>query len=95
LTNTINFNNLRGDLFDGLTTAIVSLPENAIKDASEQGRQVLVVGAGGKVKRRLEKFGIMRFVPTHHMFVERVGALKQPVALVKYNHEVGVNTFNS
>jgi len=55
--------------------------ENAIKDASEQGRQVLIVGAGGKVKRRLEKFGIISFVPTHHMFVDRVAALKQAVAL--------------
>jgi sulfate permease, SulP family len=56
--------------------------ENAIKDASEQGRHVLLVGATGKVKRRLEKFGITRFVPQHHMFVDRVDALKQAVALV-------------
>ncbi|MBW4643348.1 MAG: SulP family inorganic anion transporter [Goleter apudmare HA4340-LM2] len=56
--------------------------ENAIKDASEQGRQVLIVGARGKVKKRLEKFGILRFVPEHHMFVDRVEALKQAVALV-------------
>ncbi len=56
--------------------------ENAIKDASEQGRQVLIVGATGKVKRRLEKFGILRFVPQHHMFVDRVEAIKQAVALV-------------
>jgi sulfate permease, SulP family len=56
--------------------------ENAIKDASEQGRQVLIVGATGKVKKRLEKFGILRFVPQHHMFVDRVEALKQAVAIV-------------
>jgi sulfate permease, SulP family len=73
--------------------------ENAIKDASEQGRQVLIVGAGGKVKRRLEKFGIMRFVPTHHMFVDRVEALKQAVAIVKSNKAgtsaIGVNTLTN
>lgn len=57
--------------------------ENAIKDASEQGRHVLIVGATGKVKRRLENFGVSRFVPAHHMFVDRVEALKQAVALVK------------
>jgi SulP family sulfate permease len=57
--------------------------ENAIKDASEQGRHVLIVGATGKVKRRLENFGVSRFVPPHHMFVDRVEALKQGVALVK------------
>ncbi|MBD2501428.1 bicarbonate transporter BicA [Anabaena azotica] len=73
--------------------------ENAIKDASEQGRQVLIVGAGGKVKRRLEKFGIMRFVPTHYMFVDRVEALKQAVALVKSNQTgtdvVGLNSLTN
>lgn len=57
--------------------------ENAIKDACEQGRHVLIVGATGKVKRRLENFGVSRFVPPHHMFVDRVEALKQGVALVK------------
>jgi len=59
--------------------------ENAIKDASEQGRQVLIVGATGKVKRRLEKFGITRFVPQHYMFVDRTEAIKQAVALVSSN----------
>jgi SulP family sulfate permease len=59
--------------------------ENAIKDASEQGRQVLIVGATGKVKRRLEKFGITRFVPQHYMFVDRTEALRQAVALVSTN----------
>lgn len=56
--------------------------ENAIKDASEQGRHVLVVGATSKVKKRLDKFGISRFVPEHYMFVDRIDALKQAVALV-------------
>ncbi|MUG96184.1 STAS domain-containing protein [Scytonema sp. UIC 10036] len=65
--------------------------ENAIKDASEQGRQVFIVGAHGKVKRRLEKFGISRFVPQHYMFGHRVEALKQAVALVN-PHESSVNT---
>jgi len=65
--------------------------ENAIKDASEQGRQVLIVGATGKVKRRLEKFGITRFVPQDYMFVDRTEALKQAVALVSSNASA-VNT---
>ncbi|MBD0263865.1 MAG: SulP family inorganic anion transporter [Tolypothrix sp. Co-bin9] len=65
--------------------------ENAIKDASEQGRHVLVVGATSKVKKRLEKFGISRFVPEHYMFVDRVDALKQAVALVN-SHASDANT---
>ncbi len=56
--------------------------ENAIKDACDQGRHVLVVGAAGKVKQRLEKFGIARFVPSHHFFMNRVEALKQALALI-------------
>ncbi|WP_414551028.1 SulP family inorganic anion transporter [Anabaena sp. CCY 0017] len=56
--------------------------ENAIQDAHEQGRQILVVGAAGKVKRRLEKFGIEKFVPSHHFFMNRSEALKQALALV-------------
>ena len=56
--------------------------ENAIQDAYEQGRQILVVGAAGKVKRRLEKFGIERFVHSHHFFMNRSEALKQALALV-------------
>jgi SulP family sulfate permease len=68
--------------------------ENAIKDASEQGRQVFIVGAGGKVKQRLEKFGISRFVPAHNFFIDRVEALKQAVAFVNPN-AVGVKTTGS
>ncbi|AUT02913.1 sodium-independent anion transporter [Nostoc sp. CENA543] len=64
--------------------------ENAIKDASEQGRHVLIVGATGKVKRRLENFGVSRFVQPHHMFVDRLEALKQAVALVKSDTTTGV-----
>ncbi|WP_414545092.1 SulP family inorganic anion transporter [Nostoc sp. CCY0012] len=56
--------------------------ENAIQDAYEQGRQILIVGAGGKVKRRLEKFGIEKFVPSHHFFMNRSEAIKQALALV-------------
>lgn len=56
--------------------------ENAIKDACEQGRQVLIVGASGKVKRRLEKFGIERFVPAHHFLINRAEALKQSLSLI-------------
>jgi SulP family sulfate permease len=65
--------------------------ENAIKDASEQGRNVLIVGATSKVKKRLDKFGISKFVPEHYMFVDRVDALKQAVALVN-PHASSANT---
>lgn len=68
--------------------------ENAIKDAHDQGRQIMIVGAAGKVKQRLEKFGISKFVPQHHFFMNRVEALKQAVALVN-PYAVSANTTNA
>ncbi|MBF2066375.1 MAG: SulP family inorganic anion transporter [Calothrix sp. C42_A2020_038] len=62
-------------------TASLAL-ENAIKDAVDNGRQVFIVGAAGKVKKRLEKFGIFQIIPHHHLFTERVDAIKQALAIV-------------
>ncbi|MDJ0733038.1 MAG: SulP family inorganic anion transporter [Nostocaceae cyanobacterium] len=56
--------------------------ENAIKDAIDQGRQVFIVGATGKVKRRLENFGILRFLPQNHLLVDRKEALQKAVTFV-------------
>lgn len=56
--------------------------ENAIKDAYEQGRKTLIVGASGKVKRRLEKLGVLNFVSREHWFMNRAEALSTALALV-------------
>lgn len=56
--------------------------ENTLKDAVDQKRQVFIVGATGKVKRRLEKFGIFRFVPIDHLLMDRADAIRKAVALV-------------
>ncbi len=56
--------------------------ENAIKDAYEQGRKILIVGASGKVKRRLEKLGVLNFVSREHWFMNRAEALSTALALV-------------
>jgi SulP family sulfate permease len=55
--------------------------ENAIRDALDKGRQIYIVGAAGKVKRRLEKLGIFQIIPSHHLFTNRTDALKQAVSL--------------
>jgi SulP family sulfate permease len=55
--------------------------ENAIKEACDKGIEVLIVGATGKIKRRLERFGILEMIPPHHLFVDRTEALRQAVAL--------------
>jgi SulP family sulfate permease len=59
--------------------------ENAIRDAVDKGRQVYLVGAAGKVKRRLEKLGIFQIIPPNHLFTNRTDALKQAVAVSNPN----------
>lgn len=57
--------------------------ENAIKEACDKGIQVLIVGAAGKIKQRLERFGILARIPSHHLLLDRTEALRQAVALVE------------
>ncbi|MBF2000438.1 MAG: SulP family inorganic anion transporter [Synechococcales cyanobacterium M58_A2018_015] len=54
--------------------------ESAIRDAVEKGRQVYLVGAAGKVKRRLEKLGIFELLPPSHLFTDRTEAIRRAVA---------------
>ncbi|MBF2084628.1 SulP family inorganic anion transporter [Thermoleptolyngbya sp. C42_A2020_037] len=56
--------------------------ENAIRDAVEKGRQVYLVGAAGKVKRRLEKLGVFNLLPHEHLFTDRTDALRMAVSTV-------------
>ncbi|MES1023906.1 SulP family inorganic anion transporter [Gloeocapsa sp. BRSZ] len=56
--------------------------ENAIKDAVEQGRQVFIVGATEKIKRRLERLGIFDLLPPQNVTMDRVEALRQAVEYV-------------
>jgi SulP family sulfate permease len=62
-------------------TASLTL-EGAIREACEKGRQVILVGTTGKVKKRLESLGVLSLLPTHHLMVDRTEALKQAAALV-------------
>ncbi|PMB33874.1 sodium-independent anion transporter [Fischerella thermalis CCMEE 5208] len=56
--------------------------ENAIREAVEKGRHVFIVGVTGKIKRRLEKLGIMQLLPPHHLLMNRTEALQQALILV-------------
>jgi SulP family sulfate permease len=56
--------------------------EGAIREACEKGRQVIVVGATGKVKKRLENLGVASLLPPHHWMADRKEALEQAAALV-------------
>ena len=64
----------------GVTSSLAI--ENTIQEAIDAGREVIVVGATGKVKRRLEKLGIQGLIPEHHWMDERLNALKEGFAMV-------------
>ncbi|MGF1567214.1 MAG: SulP family inorganic anion transporter [Nodosilinea sp.] len=66
----------------GVTAALAI--ENMIQDASDANRQVFVVGARGKTLKRLEKLGVMRFVPSAHLVETRAEALGSALALLTY-----------
>jgi SulP family sulfate permease len=57
--------------------------ENAIEEAVEAGREVLMVGATGKVRRRLEKLGIDGLIPEEHWMENRLMALQTGAAIVQ------------
>ncbi len=65
----------------GVTSSLAI--ENAIQEAVEAGREVLVVGATGKVKRRLEKLGIGSLIPDHHWLENRLMALQTGAEIVQ------------
>ncbi len=54
--------------------------ENVIKDAIDKGCQVYIVGATGKVHRRLERLGVFQRVPADHLLNSRTEALRRAVA---------------
>ncbi|MBE9252000.1 SulP family inorganic anion transporter [Dolichospermum sp. LEGE 00240] len=56
--------------------------ESAIREACEKGRQVIIVGATGKIKKRLENLGVLSLLPPHHLMIDRKEALQQAVSLV-------------
>ncbi|MDY6804453.1 MAG: SulP family inorganic anion transporter [Cyanobacteriota bacterium] len=62
-------------------TASLAL-ENAIKDACDKGRHVFIVGAAGKIKRRLEKLGVLDLLPPQHLLMDRKEALNQALLLI-------------
>ncbi len=81
----------------GVTSSLAI--ENAIKEAIDVGREVIVVGATGKVKRRLEKLGIDGLIPGHHWMGDRLTALQEALAMVRekqsYSYDETEKPFSS
>lgn len=65
----------------GVTSSLAI--ENAIQEAIDAGRNVIMVGATGKVKRRLEKLGIAGLIPENYWIGDRLTALKEGLQIVK------------
>ncbi|MBE9112488.1 SulP family inorganic anion transporter [Nodosilinea sp. LEGE 07298] len=64
----------------GVTAALAL--ENAIQDASDDNRPVVLAGARGKTLKRLEKLGALRFVPSEHLAETRTDALKTALRIL-------------
>ncbi|WP_414530182.1 SulP family inorganic anion transporter [Nodularia chucula] len=64
----------------GVTSSLAI--ESAIQEVLEAGRDVIIVGATGKVRNRLEKLGIAGLIPGHYWMSDRLNALKEGLSLV-------------
>jgi sulfate permease, SulP family len=70
----------------GVTSSLAL--ENAIEEAIDLGRDVIIVGATGKVKRRLEKLGIDDLIPEYHWMSDRLMALEEGLNIIKKKNEI-------
>ena len=57
--------------------------ENMVKDACEQKHQVYIVGAKGVVHKRLQKMKLLKFIPPHNRFSNRLPALQDAIAQIE------------
>ncbi|NCO77256.1 MAG: SulP family inorganic anion transporter [Cyanobacteria bacterium] len=79
----------------GVTSSLAL--ENAIREAVENTHDVIMVGATGKVKNRLEKLGIVGLIPEYHWMNDKLMALQEGLTIVRekesqdYNAGLTVN----
>jgi SulP family sulfate permease len=81
------------DLYDvpllGVTASLAI--ENAIRDACDQGLHVFVVGAKGKIEKRLQNLGIFTILPPQNIVPNRLEALELALNYVEGN-KIPINT---
>jgi SulP family sulfate permease len=65
----------------GVTSSLAI--ENAIQEAIDEGREVIVVGTSGKIRNRLEKLGIGGMIPEEHWMDARMDAIKTGLMIVR------------
>jgi SulP family sulfate permease len=76
----------------GVTSSLAL--ENAIKEALDAGREVLIVGTNGKVKQRLEKLEITGLIPEHHWLDNRLTALQEGLRMVRQKQRLSDNSLS-
>ncbi|MEM9152867.1 MAG: SulP family inorganic anion transporter, partial [Cyanobacteria bacterium P01_F01_bin.3] len=64
----------------GVTSSLAI--ENTIEQAIEKGLEVFIVGASGSVQRRLEKLGVLQYVPLENQMSSRTDALRKAVNVI-------------
>ena len=68
--------------------------ENMIKDARAKNHQVFLVGAKGKVKRRLQSMKLLRLLSPEYCFDERLFAIQEAIAYIELLETVEVKERN-
>ena len=68
--------------------------ENMIKDARAKNHQVFLVGAKGKVKRRLQNMKLLRLLSPEHCFDERLFAVREAIAQIELLEKIKVKERN-
>lgn len=63
-------------------TSSLSL-EKAIQEAKESRREVIIVGATGKVRNRLESLGIAGLIPENYWLQDRLTALEEGLKIIR------------
>ncbi|OKH16911.1 SulP family inorganic anion transporter [[Limnothrix rosea] IAM M-220] len=66
-------------------TASLAL-ETMIREAHAKGREIFLVGASGKVKNRLQRLEVLKFLPPRNRVTNRLDALEQAIAFIE-NHQ--------
>ncbi|TVQ43521.1 MAG: SulP family inorganic anion transporter [Gloeocapsa sp. DLM2.Bin57] len=76
----------------GVTSSLAI--ENAIQETIDLGRSVIIVGATGKVRHRLEKLGIAGLIPGEYWMSDRLTALKQAKLISDHNQLIDNSYLN-
>ncbi len=66
----LSFDNLHGDVYGGLTAAVVALP-------------LALVGIRPDVDKTLKKLGVLELLPDDHLQVSRLDALRQAATMIR------------